>query len=101
MAQENQRPRTKGEKDEQLSKELEATFPASDSPASTQPGAGITGAEVVPSENDRHEAIRRRAHQIWRDEGEAHGRDKEHWDAAEAEFEKHGKEAANSNRGNS
>jgi hypothetical protein len=30
-----------------LSKELDMTFPASDPPASTQPGGGITGPEVA------------------------------------------------------
>ncbi len=33
--------------DQKLSKELESTFPASDPPASTQPGSGVTGPEVV------------------------------------------------------
>ena len=31
----------------ELDKELESTFPASDPPASTQPGSGITGPEVT------------------------------------------------------
>jgi hypothetical protein len=31
----------------ELDKELESTFPASDPPASTQPGSGITGPEVA------------------------------------------------------
>ncbi len=44
--------RKKREEDEavrerQLSKELEDSFPASDPPASTQPGSGITGAEAA------------------------------------------------------
>jgi len=39
--------KTKDQKDRELSKELESTFPASDPPASTQPGSGITGPEVV------------------------------------------------------
>jgi len=37
----------KKEKERKLSEELELTFPASDPPASTQPGSGITGPEVV------------------------------------------------------
>jgi hypothetical protein len=41
--------KSKGEQERQLTKELEETFPASDPPASTQPGSGITGAEVVES----------------------------------------------------
>ncbi len=32
--------------DKTLSQELEQSFPASDPPSSTQPGSGITGAEV-------------------------------------------------------
>ena len=39
--------KSKGEQERQLTKELEETFPASDPPASTQPGSGITGAEVA------------------------------------------------------
>lgn len=31
----------------ELDKELELTFPASDPPASTQPGSGITGPEIT------------------------------------------------------
>jgi hypothetical protein len=41
--------KSKGEQERQLTKELEETFPASDPPASTQPGSGVTGAEVVES----------------------------------------------------
>jgi hypothetical protein len=47
MSNEKQDPKSKGEQQQQLSKELEETFPASDPPASTQPGSGITGPEVV------------------------------------------------------
>jgi hypothetical protein len=39
--------KSKHEEEKQLTKELEMSFPASDPPASTQPGAGITGPEVV------------------------------------------------------
>jgi hypothetical protein len=35
------------ERDHELSRELDMTFPASDPPASTQPGSGITGPEVA------------------------------------------------------
>ena len=35
--------RPKDEQDRILSMELEMTFPASDPPASTQPGSGVTG----------------------------------------------------------
>ena len=38
-------PEKKAE-DEALDEELEETFPASDPPASTAPGRGVTGAEV-------------------------------------------------------
>jgi hypothetical protein len=39
--------KSKKEEDRQLSKELEMSFPASDPPASTQPGSGITGPEAA------------------------------------------------------
>lgn len=38
------------EKNEKLDEELNETFPTSDTPAMVQPGSGITGAEVEPSE---------------------------------------------------
>jgi hypothetical protein len=38
--------RSKNEQDRQLTKELEMSFPASDPPAATQPGSGITGPEA-------------------------------------------------------
>jgi hypothetical protein len=41
-------PKSKKEEDRELSRELEDSFPASDPPASTQPGSGITGPEVKP-----------------------------------------------------
>jgi hypothetical protein len=47
MTKEKQEKKTKGEQERQLSKELEMSFPASDPPASTQPGSGITGPEAV------------------------------------------------------
>ncbi len=40
------KPLTKQEKSDELDEELDETFPASDPPASTQPGSGITGTEV-------------------------------------------------------
>jgi hypothetical protein len=43
-----QERKSKKEKERQLSKELEMSFPASDPPASTQPGSGITGPEASP-----------------------------------------------------
>jgi hypothetical protein len=42
--------KSKNEEDRQLSKELEMSFPASDPPAATQPGGGITGPEVASPE---------------------------------------------------
>jgi hypothetical protein len=49
MTKEKQEPKSKGDQERKLSKELEISFPASDPPASTQPGSGITGPEVVKS----------------------------------------------------
>ena len=42
--------KSKKEEDRQLSRELEESFPASDPPAATQPGSGITGPEVTKRE---------------------------------------------------
>jgi len=39
--------KAKDEQDRELSQALEATFPASDPPASAQPGSGTTGPEVA------------------------------------------------------
>jgi hypothetical protein len=47
MTEEKQAPKSKGEQEKNLAKELEMSFPASDPPASTQPGGGITGPEAV------------------------------------------------------
>jgi hypothetical protein len=46
MTAAKQPAKSKSEQERQLAKELEMTFPASDPPASTQPGAGVTGPEV-------------------------------------------------------
>ena len=48
MTAAKQPDKSKSEQERQLAKELEMTFPASDPPASTQPGSGITGPEVKP-----------------------------------------------------
>jgi hypothetical protein len=40
--------KVKDEQDRELSRELEMTFPASDPPASTEPGGGVTGPEAAP-----------------------------------------------------
>jgi len=42
--------KSKNEQDRQLTKELEMSFPASDPPAATQPGSGITGSEAPISQ---------------------------------------------------
>lgn len=47
MMKAKQEKKSKGEQERQLTKELEQTFPASDPPASTQPGSGITGPEAA------------------------------------------------------
>jgi hypothetical protein len=43
--------KSKKEEDRKLSRELEESFPASDPPAATQPGSGITGPEVIKAES--------------------------------------------------
>ena len=48
MAKAKRDQKSKTEQELQLSKELEMSFPASDPPASTQPGSGITGPEATP-----------------------------------------------------
>lgn len=52
------RSKSKDEQDRQLSKELAMTFPASDPPASSQPGAGVTGPDAKP--RDREAAKKRK-----------------------------------------
>jgi hypothetical protein len=37
---------------------------------------------------DYHEKVKTRAHEIWESEGRPHGRDREHWQQAEAEVKK-------------
>jgi hypothetical protein len=37
---------------------------------------------------DHHEKVKARAHEIWESEGRPHGRDREHWQQAEAEMKK-------------
>jgi hypothetical protein len=44
-----EKDKSKVEQDRQLTKELAMTFPASDPPASAQPGGGITGPDAKPS----------------------------------------------------
>jgi hypothetical protein len=50
MAKTEQDRKSKNEEDRQLSRELEMSFPASDPPAATQPGSGITGPEAPISQ---------------------------------------------------
>jgi hypothetical protein len=49
MIKEKREPKSKDEQERKLAKELEMSFPASDPPASTQPGGGVTGPEAVKS----------------------------------------------------
>ncbi len=50
MAKTELNQKSKDEEDLELSKELEMSFPASDPPAATQPGSGITGPEAPISQ---------------------------------------------------
>ena len=50
MAKTELNQKSKNEEDRQLSRELEMSFPASDPPAATQPGSGITGPEAASSQ---------------------------------------------------
>jgi len=45
--------KSKNEEDQELSEELEMSFPASDPPSSTQPGGGITGPEPTASRTEK------------------------------------------------
>jgi hypothetical protein len=47
VTKEKQQRKSKGDQERQLSDELTQSFPASDPPASIQPGSGITGPETV------------------------------------------------------
>ena len=48
-SKDNEDRKSKNEQDRQLTKELEMSFPASDPPAATQPGSGITGSDAASS----------------------------------------------------
>lgn len=50
MARAEHGRKSRNEEDRQLSRELEMSFPASDPPAATQPGSGVTGPEAARSE---------------------------------------------------
>ena len=50
MAKTEHNQKSKDDEDRDLSKELEMSFPASDPPAATQPGSGITGPEAPISQ---------------------------------------------------
>jgi hypothetical protein len=82
--------KSKRSRDQDLTKELEDTFPASDPPSISQPGGGITGAEVALPDEQRLKMIRERAYAIWLDEGQPHGRDPDHWREAELEIDREG-----------
>jgi hypothetical protein len=43
---------------------------------------------VAQSDHDKEEAVRRRAYELWLEEGKAHGRDREHWSRAKEEIAK-------------
>jgi hypothetical protein len=47
MSDKRRPQKPKKEQDRQLSRDLEATFPASDPLAATEPGGGVTGPEVA------------------------------------------------------
>lgn len=51
--------KARASKEQRLDEELKETFPTSDPLASAQPGAGITGAEVKPSELSPSQRARR------------------------------------------
>ena len=83
----SEKKKSKGEQDQELSKELTDSFPASDPPAITQPGGGITGPEYAAADEGRLQKIRERAYAIWLDEGQCHDRDQAHWRQAEREID--------------
>ena len=56
--------KSKNEQDRQLTKELEMSFPASDPPAATQPGSGITGHEAARSESKTDKMKDKRARRL-------------------------------------
>ena len=62
MSDARRQRRSKDEQDRILSMELEMTFPASDPPASTQPGSGVTGALAPPRATVTSTDARNRAH---------------------------------------
>jgi hypothetical protein len=44
------------------------------------------GATVMPSPEEKEQRIRERAYQIWLDEGQPDGREREHWRQAEEQI---------------
>ena len=46
--------------------------------------------EMTAAELEKREHIRERAHEIWIERGRLHGRDVEHWLAAERELDEEG-----------
>ena len=48
-------------------------------------GRRHTAEEDPAVHRDYYEKVKARAHQIWEEEGRPHGRDREHWQQAEAE----------------
>ncbi|MBA4788400.1 MAG: DUF2934 domain-containing protein [Rhizobiales bacterium] len=70
--------------DADLDEALKDSFPASDPPAATNPSR-FTGPEVT-KESDTAAAvdarIRRKAYELWQEEGRPDGRAEEHWKLA-------------------
>jgi hypothetical protein len=46
----------------------------------------LKGEAIVANDEEREQRIRERAYQIWLDEGQPDGRDKEHWEQAEKQI---------------
>lgn len=67
--------------DDGIAPEALAADPAIDPSPVSRSGSALDG--LSQPEQD---AIRRRAHEIWAEEGYPHGRDREHWQQAEMEI---------------
>lgn len=57
MSKQNHEPDAKRDREQDLDEALEMTFPASDPLASTEPGGGLTGPEVVERPKKRGGSI--------------------------------------------
>lgn len=73
---------------------VEAQAEAADGPEAPELAkAEIIGKSHIAEEDrqvrrDYHEQVKRRAYDIWEEEGRPHGRDREHWHRAETELKK-------------